>query len=99
MYISDSAYNFGVMPTSETSVSPCGCKQGLGCCGGMGALTFDGSGILGSGLFAGGTSLSNWTWAEYAVAGIGVLVLFKLFASGQRVVATGRRKTRAFARA
>jgi hypothetical protein len=43
----------------------------------MGGLTFDGTGLFGSGLFG-----SNWGLAEFAVIGIGVYLVFAGFGGG-----------------
>ena len=78
-------------------------SKGLGCpgcggtcggvpkVGGMGALTFDGSGFLGSGIFGTGVdavNLSTWGPGEFALAGIGLLASFTLWRS---IKSTGRR--------
>lgn len=71
--------------------------------GGMGALNFDGSGLLGSGVFGNTvtlTNLSTWTWAEYATVGVGLYAAYSVFnttSSGVRRAraAAGSKKARA----
>ena len=48
--------------------------KGLGCnCArGMGAFSMDGTGLLGTGLFSGGTDLSTWGVGEWLVIAFGV---------------------------
>lgn len=70
---------------------------GLGCCGGMGAWSMDGSGLFGTGVFGNGvsvTNLSTWTWAEYAAVGLSLFVVFSLFSTTQRGVTTVRKTIR-----
>jgi hypothetical protein len=70
--------------------------------GGMGALNFDGSGLLGSGVFGNTvtlTNLSTWTWAEYTTVGLGIYAAYSMFyttssgVKGARARATSK-KTR-----
>lgn len=74
--------------------------KGLGCCGcnavpnGLSALTMDGTGLLGTGLFSGGADLSTWGIGEYAVIGLGVLMLYSTFSTTSRGVSQVRRKLR-----
>lgn len=51
----------------------CDC-QPVGC--GMGALTMDGTGMLGTGLFSGGMDLSTWTWGEWGTIALGLYLLY-----------------------
>ena len=53
-----------------------GCACGGSCCGGLGGLTFDGTGLLGTGLFSGGTDLSTWGAGEYGVLATAAYMLY-----------------------
>jgi len=55
----------------------CGCA-GTDCGCGMGGLTMDGTGLLGTGLFSGGMDLSTWGVGEYVVAAFAVYAVFSL---------------------
>jgi hypothetical protein len=44
----------------------------------MGAFTMDGTGMLGTGLFAGGLDVSTWGAGEFAVAAFGVFALYSM---------------------
>lgn len=72
--------------------------SGLGCCGcdqqGVGLLSMDGTGLLGTGLFADATNLSTWGWGEYAALGLGLYTLFALTSTTKRGYSTARRKLR-----
>jgi hypothetical protein len=57
----------------------CGCS---GCNGGMGALTFDGTGLWGSGLFSG--DMSTWGAGEYGVLALGAFVLYSVVFTSRR---------------
>ena len=46
---------------------------------GMGGLTFDGTGLFGTGLFGG-----SWGFAEFAVIGIGAYLIFAGFGGGAK---------------
>lgn len=72
----------------------CGCQSGPPAVA-LGALNFDGQGMLGTGLFEGGLDLSTWGAPEYVAAGIGVYTLFSLFSTGKRHGQAVRRKYRA----
>jgi hypothetical protein len=64
-----------------------GCSQGVGCCGGMGALNMDGSGLFGTGVFGTGVTLTDFsTWGVGEIGAVAV-ALFLLFAV---VSTTGR---------
>lgn len=76
-----------------------GCACGGSCCEGLGGLTFDGTGLLGSGLFSGGMDLSTWGAAEYTLlAGVAYMLYATVFTTkaAARKVATipGRVKKR-----
>ena len=86
MYIGSGNYNFGVLPPQSGPVSGCGCGKGLGCCGGMGALTMDGSGLFGTGIFGTGVSVtdfSTWSIGEIGAVAVAGLVLFSLVSTGK----------------
>ena len=51
---------------------------------GMGGLTFDGTGLLGTGLFSGGLDLSTWTWAEYLATAVGIYVVYSVLSTTSR---------------
>jgi hypothetical protein len=94
MYVSTRPYDLGSLPAPGMPVS--------GCCGGMGGLTQDGSGLFGTGIF--GTSvqplnLSTWTWAEYAAVGVGLFAAMSMFGSTKRGYQGARRRIRAAANA
>jgi hypothetical protein len=63
------------------------------CCGGsgMGALTMDGTGLFGSGLFADPFNVSTWGFGEYAVLGLAAYMLYA-------VVSTTKHETRRVSR-
>jgi hypothetical protein len=64
---------------------------------GMGALNFDGSGLLGSGVFGSTvniTDLSTWTWAEYVTAGLGVYVIFAVFSTTKQTATKASRRAK-----
>ena len=64
-----------------------GCSQGVGCCGGVGALTMDGSGIFGTGIFGSDVTLtdfSSWGAGEIAAVAFGLFVLFSVFSTTKR---------------
>jgi len=61
--------------------------SGPGCCG-MGALTMDGTGLLGTGLFAGGLDLSTWGTGELVVAGLGLFILYSVFSTTSRAASS-----------
>ena len=61
-----------------------GCSQGMGCCGGVGALTMDGTGLFGTGLFASGLDLGQWGAGEILAAMFGMFVLYSVFSTTSR---------------
>ena len=63
------------------------------CCGGsgMGALTMDGTGLFGSGLFASPFDVSTWGFGEYMALGLGAYLLYA-------VVSTTKAETRRVSR-
>jgi hypothetical protein len=80
----------------ENRLTDCGYAGGKGC--GVSGLTFDGTGLLGSGLFAG--DVSTWGAAEYAALAFGAYMLYSIVfttKAGLRRAQTipGRVKTRA----
>jgi hypothetical protein len=75
-----------------------GLNPGIGCCGGMGAL-MDGTGLLGTGLFASGSDLSGWGRGEAVVVAFGLFTVYSLFSTTGRGVQTVRRKARGALRA
>lgn len=58
----------------------CGCGGGCGC--GMSGLTFDGTGLWGSGLFSGDTS--SWGVGEFGFLALGAFVLYSVVSTSQR---------------
>jgi len=75
------------IPTSSYALSPAGqagirglgdCGCGCNSCGGVGDL-FDGTGLLGSGLFTGGFDPSTWGAGEWAVVVVGAYVAWSVF--------------------
>lgn len=90
----------GRFSVPQTSVGMGGLGCGCGCNSaapavGMGGLTMDGTGLLGTGLFAGGLDLSTWGAGEYVTAAAGAYVLFSVLSTGKRHAQTARRKYRA----
>jgi hypothetical protein len=71
----------------------CGGKQDCGC-GGMGALTMDGTGLLGTGLFSGGFDLSTWGIGEYLTATFGLYIVFSVFSDIGKGVSGVKRSVR-----
>ena len=67
---------------------------GLGCSQGMGALTMDGTGLMGTGLFSGGLDLSTWGAGEIAALAFGAFVLFSVFSTTERGYQTAKRRVR-----
>ena len=64
------------LPPSAQDVLPeCRC--------GMSGLTMDGTGLLGTGLFSGGMDLSTWGAGEAITVGLGLYVLYAVFATGR----------------
>lgn len=55
----------------------CGCA-GLGCNCGVSGLTFDGTGLLGSGLFSGGFDVSTWGAGEVIALLFGAYIVYSL---------------------
>lgn len=60
--------------------------QQYGCCNGsgLGALTMDGTGMLGTGLFSGGMDTSTWGAGEYAMLAIGAYALYSMLVTTER---------------
>ena len=71
----------------------CGGKQDCGC-GGMGALTMDGTGFLGTGLFSGGFDLSTWGIGEYGVLALGAFTLYSLMQTTKQTYGRVRKSAR-----
>jgi hypothetical protein len=67
-------------------------EKQTGGCGGMGALTMDGTGLFGTGLFASGLDLNSWGPGEIIGALFGMFVLYSVFSTTSRGVSkvTGR---------
>jgi len=89
MYIS-------TQPT-DSGCSGLGCSQGVGCCGGMGALNMDGSGLFGTGVFGTGvtlTDLSTWSVGEYGAVAVALFVLFSVVGSTKRGAESVRKSYR-----
>ena len=57
-----------------------GCNGGCGCGGGcgMGALTMDGTGLFGSGLFSSAFDISTWGIGEYMALAFGAYMLYSV---------------------
>jgi hypothetical protein len=51
--------------------------QGPGCCKGLGGLTFDGSGLFGTGLFSG--DVSSWGVSEVLASMVGMYAFYSMF--------------------
>jgi hypothetical protein len=70
-----------------------------GCSGGMGSLTFDNTGLFGTGLFSGDPT--TWGWEEILVGGIGAYAVYAMFFQAKQTkyrlegAAQRRRKSRA----
>jgi len=77
----------------------CHCGCGGSCNGGMGGLTFDGSGLFGTGLF--GPDPTTWGIPEVIVGGIGAYALYAMFFQAKQTksrlegAAQRRRKSKA----
>ncbi len=92
------------LPSPSVGMSGMGCGCGGGCNNGapavgMGSLTMDGTGLLGTGLFAGGLDLSTWGPGEITVAAAGAFVVYSVFFTTKAGVGQAHRKVRAFAHA
>lgn len=79
----------------------CGCGGGCGCGKGMGGLTFDGTGLLGTGLFAG--DISTWGWEEMILVPVIGYAVYAMFFQAKQTkyrleAAGGRRRKRRAAR-
>lgn len=61
---------------------------------GMGALTMDGTGLFGTGLFVEPFNLSTWNWGEYAAVGFGLFVLYSITSTAERGVEGARKAIR-----
>lgn len=70
--------------------------QGLGCvCNqGMGALTMDGTGLLGTGLFATATDLSTWGAGEYITLALAGYTLYALTSTTKQTYRTASKRLR-----
>ena len=78
---------YGVRSDGVRVLEGMGC--GLGCNGGMGGLTMDGSGIFGTGIFGTGVTLTDpTTWGVYEIGAVvlGAFVLFSVFSTSKRAV-------------
>jgi hypothetical protein len=66
--------------------------QQYGCCNGsgLGSFTTDGTGLLGTGLFAGGLDTSTWGAGEFAVLAIGAYALYSMLVTTKRGVQRAR---------
>jgi hypothetical protein len=73
----------------------CGCSAGSPAWG-MAGLTFDGTGLFGSGLFSGGLDFSTWGPGEFGVAALGAWMIYSTFFTTRAAVGQARRKVRAF---
>lgn len=71
----------------------CGCGCGGGC--GMGALTMDGTGLFGSGLFSSPFDISTWSIGEYMALAMGAYMLYALVGTTK---AEARRASRGYRR-
>jgi hypothetical protein len=58
----------------------------------MGALTMDGTGFLGTGLFASGLDLTKWGAGEILAAAFGLFVVYSVLSTTKRGYRTARRK-------
>lgn len=65
----------------------------------MAGLTFDGTGLLGTGLFSGGLDFSTWGPGEIGVAAVGAWMLYSTLFTTRHAVGQARRKISAFHRA
>lgn len=77
-------------------------QTGLGCCGGMGALTMDGTGLFGTGIFGGNfnlTDFSTWGPAEVGALLAAAFVLFSITSTTQRGVEGVQKRVRKLRRA
>ena len=79
---------FGLTPKGRS----CSCNNGL-------TGLFDGTGLLGSGLFTSGMDYTQWGIGEYAALAVGGYVLMSVFSTTKRTAGVVRRKARAAARA
>jgi hypothetical protein len=79
--------------------SHCHCGGTCGHCGGLGGLTFDGTGLFGTGLFSGDPT--TWGIPEVIAGGIGAYALYAMFFQAKQTKyrleasAQRRRKTKA----
>jgi len=93
MYVPITPYDFGTNPGANPS-------SGCGCCGGMGSFSMNGTGLLGTGLFA-SSDISTWGAGEYIAIGVGVLMVYSLFSTGKRAtrrVSRGIKRVRSIPR-
>ena len=84
------------LPALSKAAGLSGCA-GLGCdCGcGMGALTMDGTGLFGSGLFADPFNVSTWGVGEYMALAFGAYLLYAVVGTTKAEV---RRASRGYRR-
>lgn len=75
----------------------CGCGCGGRC--GVGTFTMDGTGLFGTGLFAGGMDFSTWGPGEYAVSAIGAYILYSVLFTTRSGYQQARKKVSAFRKA
>lgn len=85
----------GVGPGAKAAGMGCDCG---GACNGLGAW-MDGSGLFGTGLFAGGLDFSTWGVGEIAAALFGGYILFSVFHTTTVATRATRRKGRALRKA
>lgn len=80
-------------PYPQGDSGSCGC--GCGGANGLGALTMDGTGLFGSGLFASPFDVSTWSIGEYLALGLGAYLLYAVVFTTK---AETRRASRGFRR-
>lgn len=81
----------------------CGCGSNGNCgCSGLHGLTFDGTGLFGTGIFSDLNPFGgNWSWPEWSLVGVGVYMLYASIMQGKQTkyrlegAAQRRRKSRA----
>jgi len=98
-YVSSVPCATGLGPGAKAAgMSGLGCPDCGGTCNGMGAW-MDGTGLLGTGLFAGGLDPSTWGAGEYVAVAAGLYVLFSVFSQTKRTTRTTRRVSAAMRKA
>jgi hypothetical protein len=85
----------GVAPGAKAAGMGCAC----GCDGGLQGFTMDGSGLFGTGLFAGGFDPATWGMGEYVALLFGGYMVFSLFHTTTVATRATRRKSRAVRKA